>query len=162
MLIGIISDSHDHVPHIRQAASIFKKHEVDMVLHAGDYCSPFTIPPFDGLPLKGVFGNNDGDRYLLMQKFSEIGAELVGEFAELSVGGQFLALYHGSYAGITQSLVESGRYEVVIHGHTHQAKSKQVGNTLVVNPGSAHGFEEEATIALLDTESLKPSFITLS
>ncbi len=54
MLIGLISDSHDHVRNIEKAIKIFKKREVELVLHAGDFCSPFTIPPFEGLNLKGV------------------------------------------------------------------------------------------------------------
>lgn len=67
MTIGLISDSHDQMPHIKKAVTVFKKEGVELVLHAGDFCSPFTIPPFDGLELKAVFGNNDGDHYLILK-----------------------------------------------------------------------------------------------
>lgn len=161
MLIGLISDTHDHVPHIQKAVNIFKEKNVDMALHAGDYCSPFTIPNFEGLKLKGIFGNNDGDKYLLMSKFDAIGAELEGEFMELEVDGLQLAVYHGTYQGITDALQRSGAYDVVISGHTHLAMQEEVGDTLAINPGTAHGFNEEATIALLDTETREVEFVKL-
>ena len=36
---------------------------VTFVLHAGDYCSPFSLKPFQdhGIAMAGVFGKNDGD-----------------------------------------------------------------------------------------------------
>jgi len=161
MLIGLISDSHDHVPHIEQAVSIFKEHKVDLVLHAGDFCSPFTVPPFEGMSLKGVFGNNDGDHYLLLQKFSDIGAEHWGSFGQLKVDNHTIALYHGTDAPITAALEQSGNFDIVISGHTHQSKIEMIGDTLSINPGTAHGFGEEATIALLDTQSLDVELLQL-
>jgi len=158
MIIGLISDTHDSVPHIKQAVSLFKKRKVELVLHAGDFCSPFTIPPFEGLPLKGVFGNNDGDYYLLMKKCEEIGAELMGSFGELRINDCKIALYHGTDAPITAALERCGNYDIVISGHTHQKKAEIVNDTLAVNPGTAHGFGEEATVALLDTTTKEVEF----
>lgn len=161
MLIGLISDTHDHVDHIKKAVEIFKQKKVDLLLHAGDYCSPFTIPLFDGLPLKGIFGNNDGDKYLLISKFEEIDADIAGDFLSLEVDGLKIALYHGTYPEITASLCESGRYDMVISGHTHTMVNERVGNTLWINPGTANGFDGKATIALLDTKIMEPEFIEL-
>lgn len=161
MLIGLISDTHDHVQRIKKAVNHFKKHNVDLVLHAGDYCSPFTIPHFSGLPIKGILGNNDGDHYLLMQKFSEIGSELEGEFVELEAGGRSIALYHGTYEGITGALRTCGRYDVVVSGHTHVTVNKTFGDTLALNPGTANGFDDEATIAFLETDTMDVEFISL-
>ena len=161
MLIGIVSDTHDHVPHIEKAVHIFKEKGADLVLHAGDYCSPFTIPHFKGLNLKGIFGNNDGDKYLLMSKFRDIGAELGGDFLKIEKGGLIIALYHGTYPEITKSLIESGRYDVVISGHTHEIVHELVDKTLVINPGTAHGFGEKASIAFLETETKEVDFVEL-
>lgn len=161
MNIGLISDTHDHVPHIKKAVEIFMSRKADLVLHAGDYCSPFTIPPFAGLPLKGVFGNNDGDHYLLMQKFNAINAELAGYFLELEASGRKIAVYHGTAAPITSALHRCGEYDVVVSGHTHEQVQKKIGDTLAVNPGTAHGFDEKASIALLNTDRLGVEFIEL-
>ncbi|WP_310686110.1 metallophosphoesterase [Aliifodinibius sp. S!AR15-10] len=162
MLIGLIADTHDHVPHIKKAVEVFKDREVELVLHAGDYCSPFTIPHFEGLNLKGILGNNDGDKYLLMDKFESIGAELEGEFMEVETGNLHIAVYHGTYQPITKALHKSGIYDVVITGHTHTIANQMIGTTLAINPGSAHGFEGDATIALLDTETKRVEFVDLN
>jgi len=162
MLIGLISDSHDHVSHIEQAVEVFKQREVAEVLHAGDFCSPFTIPPFEGLNLKGIFGNNDGDHYLLLSKFRAIDAEHLGSFGDLTINGRRLALYHGTDAPITAALEQCGNYDVVVTGHTHERKAGIIDGTLAVNPGTVHGFGDEATVAILDTEALDVEFIQLS
>jgi len=161
-MIGIVSDTHDHVPHIKQAVQIFKDRNIDVVIHAGDYCSPFTIPHFKGLSLHGIFGNNDGDHYLLMQKFEAINATLHGFFCELKIDNRLFAVYHGTNQPITDALRNCGKYDGEISGHTHKVVNHRIGNTLALNPGSAHGFEEKATIALLDTNKMQPEFVELS
>jgi putative phosphoesterase len=158
MIVGLLADSHDHMPHINAAFDVFKQRDVALVLHAGDFCSPFTVPPFEGLNLKGIFGNNDGDHYLLMQKFESIGAEHLGSFGDLTIDGRRVALYHGTDAPITEALEQSGNYDLVISGHTHQMKVEMIGNTLSVNPGTAHGFGEQATLALLNTKTMDVEF----
>lgn len=161
MLIGICSDSHDHVSHIQKAVSFFRENKVDRVIHAGDYCSPFTISHFAGLPLHGIFGNNDGDKYLLMKKFDEIGATLHGDFYAFEADKMKIAVYHGTYPEITESLETCGKYDVVISGHTHQARLDTIENTLVINPGSVNGFHRDAMAALLDTGTRQVRFTEL-
>lgn len=161
MLIGICADSHDHVNHIKKAASYFRKKQVKRLIHAGDYCSPFTIPLFEGLPLHGVFGNNDGDKFLLMKKFDEIDATLHGDFFSFTEDGLRFAVYHGTYGEITESLEKSGLYDVIISGHTHQADVQTIGETISINPGSVNGFEDDAMIALFDTDTKEVKFIEI-
>jgi len=158
MLIGICSDSHDHVEHIKNTVECFRKHDVSKVIHAGDYCSPFTIPLFEGLPLHGIFGNNDGDRYMLMKKFDEIGASLHGDFYSFEADKTRFAVYHGTHAEITRSLERSGEFDVVISGHTHQPDLETIGDTISINPGSINGFDQDAMVALFDTESKEVKF----
>jgi len=161
MLIGLISDTHDHVPHIERAVKLFKERDVDLVIHSGDFCSPFTIPLFEGLPMKAIFGNNDGDKYLLMNKCEEIGADLEGEFFELEADDRLIAVYHGTYEGITKALQKCGKYDVVVSGHTHEMVKEKIGNTLAINPGTAHGFDGKATLAFLDTADMDVEFVEL-
>ncbi len=158
MLIGLIADSHDHVSNINQAVEIFKERKVEVVLHAGDFCSPFTVPPFEGLSLKAVFGNNDGDHFLLLQKFDSIGAEHLGTFGDVKIGGLKIALYHGTDGPITTALEECGKFDVVVSGHTHEKKAEMINQTLAVNPGTAHGFGETATVAMLDPKTMEVAF----
>lgn len=161
MVIGLISDSHDHLPHVKQAVLMFKQHNVDLVLHAGDYCSPFIIEPFEGLALYGVFGKHDGDHSLLKEKFDAIDGKVSRHFAEFELGGLDVALYNGIEAPITSALEKCGSYDVVVSGHTHERKADQIEDTLSINPGTVHGFGEEATIGLFNTEAMRVDFLTL-
>jgi len=161
MLIGICSDTHDHVEHIKNAATKFKELKVSRVIHAGDYCSPFTIPLFNGLKMDGIFGNNDGDKFLLIKKFDEIGANLHGDFYSFKEEKLKFAVYHGTYPEITESLENCGEYDVVISGHTHEAKVGTAGDTITINPGSVNGFDRDALIAIFDTETKQVKFIEL-
>ena len=63
MLVGLMGDTHDRLPAIREILKEMTQRGVGMVLHAGDYCSPFALQPFQdaGVALAGVFGHNDGD-----------------------------------------------------------------------------------------------------
>jgi hypothetical protein len=43
-------------------------------------------------------------------------------------------LLHGTHQEIVDSLIDSGHYDLVVHGHSHRAEIIE-GKTLVVNPG---------------------------
>ena len=69
MKIAVISDIHDNVWRLEKA---LRRHctggSRDVLLCCGDLCAPFTLKQiaesFDG-PVHLVFGNNDGDKWLL-------------------------------------------------------------------------------------------------
>ncbi len=161
MLIGIISDTHDHVPHITKAVSLFRNREVTHILHAGDFCSPFTVPLFEGYEMDAVFGNNDGDHFRLISKFREHGLNIHNEFYHTEIEGCRIALYHGTQPAITDALTKCGSYDLVISGHTHQVVNEMVGKTRMLNPGSAHGFDSRATVAIYDTGTREPEILVL-
>ncbi|MFQ5940260.1 MAG: metallophosphoesterase [Nitrososphaerales archaeon] len=161
MKIGIISDSHDHIDNIRKAVQLFKDNKVDIVIHVGDYVNPGTIKAFQGLKLTGIFGNNDGDKFRLIKAFSQIGGEIKGDFCEMEKDGIKFAVYHGTEPQLKDALIECRKYDVVIYGHTHSLENTRVGNTLVLNPGTAHGFGGKATVVIFDTQTKHPEFIDL-
>lgn len=162
--IGVIADTHDRLELIDEAVKVLNCEEVDLVLHAGDYVSPFSVLRFKPLKAKliGVFGNNDGDKNLLRKRFEEIGAELQGKFAEIDLGGLKIALLHGEEEKLLKALINSNYYDVVVYGHTHKVENINIGKTLVVNPGEACGYlSGNATIAVLNMEEMKAKIISL-
>ena len=161
MKIGIVSDSHEKIENIKKAVGIFNERKVEFVFGLGDYISPPSVRAFKGVKLIGVFGNNDGETLGLIKAFNDIGGELLGDFGEVEKGGLKFALYHGTSEAIQDALIKSGKYDVVLCGHTHEAKKEQVGKTLFINPGSANGFGGEATIAVFDTSTKDVEFIKL-
>ena len=164
MKLGIIADTHDRLPFIDKAVQKLNHEKVELVLHAGDYSAPFVASRFKPLQAEmiGVFGNNDAEKNLLKQNFEAIGIQIRGRFAEVKADGLKIALLHGDEADLLESLVNIDSYDVVIHGHTHQAGTRKHGKTLVVNPGEVCGYlSEHATFALLDTKTMDIRYISI-
>jgi hypothetical protein len=155
MLIGLMGDSHDNLPKVREAVSFMNEHAVGLVLHTGDYVSPFVIPVLGGLkaPMIGVFGNNDGDRDTLTRRSSqEIGIEIRGNFADLSADSLRIGLLHGHEESLLQSLRASGYFDLIVCGHTHRPEACREGKSLVANPGEICGYiTGMSTVAIFDT-----------
>lgn len=165
MLIGLISDTHDNLEMVDLAVGRLNDEGVDLVLHAGDYVSPFVIPRLGRLnaPLIGVLGNNDGDHALLKVRFAEAdGLELRGRFAAVTAGGITLGLLHGEEIELLSALTERQAFDVVVHGHTHRAGMQMSGETLVINPGEVCGYLfGEPSIALLETGTRSATIVNL-
>jgi hypothetical protein len=164
MMIGIMADTHDHLSLVDKAVKVFNEKNVELVLHAGDYIAPFVIPRFKPLKAKliGVFGNNDGEKDGLKRKFEEIGAEIRGSFADVRLDGLKIALLHGSEEELLRSLIDVGSYDIVIHGHTHEAKIYKERKTLVVNPGEVCAYlTDKSTIALLNSQTKEAKIVEL-
>lgn len=97
LIVGIISDTHDNLVAKTKTVDVFKKREVERVLHAGDYNAPFTAVPFVGLDVKfvSVFGNVDGKHDGLRRRYTEFWAEIKGFFAEVNPNDVKIAMVHG-------------------------------------------------------------------
>jgi len=155
MIIGTVSDSHDNLPLIEKAVQTLNEQPVELVLHAGDYVAPFTLSKFKQLtcPLVGVLGNNDGDHELLKKRFNETeNCTVHDRFAAITVEGYRIALLHGDETELLCTLIDSGYFNAVIYGHSHNRSIEHRGKTLAVNPGELCGYlTGKPSIAILDT-----------
>lgn len=156
MLVGIIADSHDNLPKIEAAVARLNDSDVELVLHAGDYCSPFAALRFQGLKSKmiGVFGNNDAERELLKEKFESLGHEVRSRFLSLEIDNVRIGLLHGDEQNLLEDLTRSQSYDLIISGHTHSLSKLQKGRTVCLNPGEICGYlSGRATIATFETST---------
>lgn len=156
LLLGIIADSHDNLPKIDAAVAKLNDLAVELVLHAGDYCSPFAALRFQGLKSKmiGVFGNNDAERELLKTKFESLGHEVRSRFVSLEVDKMRIAVLHGDEENLIEDLIRSQSYDLIISGHTHSLSKLQKDRTMCLNPGEICGYlSGRATIAIFETSS---------
>jgi len=171
MIVGIMSDTHDHLPLVDKAVKKLIDEKVELVLHAGDYISPFVIQHFKQFKGRfiGVFGNNDGDHEFLKMRFAEFGLEIRGYFAEVKIDNTRIALLHGGEPGgplgpseLLKSLISSECYDVIVHGHVHEAKAYRKGKTLIINPGEVCGYlTEKPTVAVLNTKTMSAKIVPL-
>jgi putative phosphoesterase len=132
MLIGVLSDTHipDRASDIpSNIMKIFKG--VDMIFHAGDLTAPHIKEDLESIaPTYCVQGNMDRayGQKLAKSKIIEIEGIRIG-------------LNHGEVypRGDTQQLKYIAMeldVKVLITGHTHWAFIKEIGDLLLMNPGS--------------------------
>lgn len=70
---------------------------------------------------------------------------------------------------MTESIISSQLYDLVIHGHTHRKRDDKMGDVLVLNPGCAHRdfsnvegeIETEPSIIIFDITKMSYQFIRL-
>lgn len=159
MLIGVVSDTHDNMPAIRRVVDLFNSRQVRHVIHAGDYCSPFTFRVLKDLSCEftGIFGNNDGEK-LLLKKMSD--GRIFRQPHVFELEGRKIVIMHEHH--VAEALAASGHYDVVIFGHTHEPVVKTVGKCLMVNPGEASGWlYGNCTAALLDLAEMKAEIVAI-
>ncbi|MGD2041695.1 MAG: metallophosphoesterase family protein [Anaerolineae bacterium] len=150
MKIAILSDIHDN---IWKLETLLAGLEAEILIFCGDFCAPFTLAQiaegFAG-PIHAVFGNNDGDQFLLARIAGDHShVSLHGDFAELILDNRRIAVTH--YPQIGRALAQGGGYDLVCHGHSHERTMEQSGQTLRVNPGEVMGRFGLSTYALYDT-----------
>ncbi|MEJ2745902.1 MAG: metallophosphoesterase, partial [bacterium] len=153
MKLGLISDTHENMTAIAKAVELFNREGVERVLHAGDIISPITAKEFVKLkmPLVAVFGNNDGEKLFLKERFQGIG-EIHERKWEGEMGGKKFLLIHAP--DMLDALERSGAYDIIVYGHTHETVVR-TGKTLVVNPGECCGWiTGRRTVAILDTDHM--------
>lgn len=153
MKIAVLSDSHDNIWNLEKALKQVAGLDCEVLLFLGDFCAPFTLKQiaegFSG-PIHAVFGNNDGDPFLLSQIASGFDhVTLYGQYAELDLGGKTIAINH--YPDISKRIAESGAFNAVFSGHDHQKYVHQIGNTVWANPGEIMGRFGEPSFGVYET-----------
>jgi len=151
MKIGIITDSHDDREKVLKAVEIFRKEEVNYVLHAGDIVAPSTAEIFselEGAKFIAVFGNCDREKVLLANCISHFGGYIHDNIYIGEIGGRRIFMTHKPSE--LDEVADSDRYDLVVYGHTHKKFIHRVDGSLVVNPG-----ESAVVIVELDDMSVK-------
>ncbi len=154
MRIAVLSDIHDRLDYLEKALKQVAKEKAEHLLFLGDFCAPFTLAAlaegFSG-PVDCIFGNNDGDEFLLCTIAAKHGhVTLHGHLAELHLGGRDIALHH--YPDVAKRLAQAGVYHAVFSGHDHKQYTHEIGNTLWANPGEIMGRYGKPSWGLYDTE----------
>lgn len=156
MKLGIMSDSHDRLDMIERALAVFRGAEkVELIIHAGDFVAPFAASMIvgAGIPVRAVYGNNDGER----RGLPRIVADIRREPYEFEIDGVRFVLAHdkSELAGVSGA-------DCAIFGHTHRPHVEKRGARLELNPGETCGYlTGKATVAVLDTEEMDPRIIEL-
>ncbi len=148
MRIGVVSDTHNHLPNVARLVELLNAAGVARVVHTGDITQAKTLEVLARLeaPLHGVFGNNDrGERETLEAAAARLGIELADGPLELTWADRRIVVVHdprdlGDLG--TFPFSDSGKREgpqVALHGHTHLRTIERGDGRLVFNPGECAG-----------------------
>lgn len=151
MILGLVSDTHDNVRALKWALDAFRERHVDFVLHGGDLVSPSTLAALGGWRAAIALGNNDTDRPALLATAAGLGIQIADAWAG-HLGGIRVAVAHGHHRPTLARAVRSGRYDLIVTGHSHCLRDETIGTTRVVNPGALYR-AARYTCTVLDTVS---------
>jgi putative phosphoesterase len=127
--IGVLSDTHIHLPEEIPLEIIRAFSHVDLIVHAGDFVGPEVLEGLKQLgEVKAVRGNMDSMELKSLLPDKEL----------LLVGGRKIGITHGwgGPGGIehrVRALFDD--VDILIYGHSHQEKIQQIGGILFFNPG---------------------------
>ena len=162
MRLGLLADTHDRLPAIDALVREMLSRGIGLVLHAGDFCAPFSLQPLlqHNVAMAGVFGRNDGDHEgLKAYAAAGFGIELFESPHSMEVSGKHILLVH-DIADVNARSID--QHSIVVHGFSHREEMKTRGDTLIVNPGEACGWLHGVpSAAILDLDTRKVEFIQL-
>jgi len=162
MKVGLLADTHDRVPAVAELIQKMLERGVSLVMHAGDYCSPFSLEPFNdaNVALLGIFGRNDGDPEGLKATAARgVGMELYESPHSFEVSGHRILIVH-DLGEVNRRSIEA--HEFVVHGFTHKQETISRGQTLVINPGEGCGWlTGKCTAAILDLQTSEVEIVAL-
>jgi putative phosphoesterase len=167
MQIAILSDVHDNLKALEKALTQIQAKRITDLVFCGDFCAPFSARMMaeSGLNIHAVFGNNDGDRFLIAQVAQQHpNLKLYGEYIgdegqELLIDGQSFGVTH--YPFYAKTMVKTGWYDAVFFGHSHLVHRQKFGPSLLLNPGEIAGQMGASTFALYDTQLRSSEIISL-
>jgi putative phosphoesterase len=149
--IGILSDTHSYLD-----PAVFEYFSTcDELWHAGDWGRTVAEPLMAFKPIRGVYGNIDGDP--VRKLFKE---DLKFNCEEVKVFITHIGGYPGRYEPRVKPLLDQLKPDLFICGHSHILKiirDPKLNNMLHINPGAAGktGLHQVRTMVQLKIEGKK-------
>lgn len=167
MKIGLLSDTHNHVPAARRALDLLVARGASHLVHCGDAGEDVVdllsaVCLAHGLRAHVAIGNCDRAQ-LEDRPFQPSPAGLDrGEAPEFILAGKRCLVLHGDNAWRLEQAVASDTFDFIFTGHTHAPADRRQGQTRLLNPGSAvRPRQGPPTVAVLELESGEVSWHSL-
>jgi putative phosphoesterase len=160
MRIGVVSDTHNHLPNVARVVELLNAASVEHVVHTGDITQPKTLEVLARLaaPLHAVFGNNDaGERDALEAAGERLGIALADPPLGLVWEDRRIIVVHDPRD------LERGDVltDIALHGHTHRRTIERADGRLVFNPGECAGhLAGHNAVGLVDLATLEVEILT--
>lgn len=136
--LAVISDSHNEIARLENAAALMKGAGVKTVVHCGDITSRKAVAALGAFDAHWVLGNCDWDETNLREAMQRWGHTCHGLQGTLEVEGVSLAFTHGHRFELLRALTLGGGFDLVMHGHTHVRRDERENGTRILCPGALH------------------------
>jgi uncharacterized protein len=136
--IGVISDTHNHLPNVARIVELLNAACVERVVHTGDITQAKTLHALAALeaPLYGVYGNNDVERELLGAACAQYGHVFVDPPLRVEWAGRRIAVVHDPRE---LDALDLAGIDVALYGHDHRHALERRAGALCFNPGECAG-----------------------
>ena len=155
MKIAIISDTHGSIGNVIEE---IKKHNIDVILHLGDFSDDGRdIGKFTNIVTYVVKGNND---YLATTDDEELFINLGGKDFFITHGHRY-SVYRGVNRLVDKAKIVGAK--IALFGHTHVFFEGKIDGVWVINPGSPSypRYGDDKSIAILDLNKMELERIKL-
>lgn len=159
MKLGIMSDSHGRVGHVRTALRMLDDAGAEAVAHCGDVGGLPVLDELAGRRCWFVWGNTDVPEPTWRSYVKGLGLTWPEGPVELTLAGRRIGIYHGHEKGFAEA-VRKTPYDYLLHGHTHRLNDGRVAGMRVINPGALHRVAIR-TVAVLDLATDELEFLEL-
>lgn len=159
MIIAVMSDLHDNAANWELLNQAVAAQHLTVLLNVGDTCAPAMLQgmaeSFSG-HIHSIFGNV-ADRAREQEIVQDLkNVTHYGDAADFMLDGKRIGMAHTPHDA--QALIKAGGFDIVCHGHTHLKRWEKVGQTYILNPGTAGGMFQYPSFATVDLQTMSCEF----
>ncbi len=165
MKIAIISDIHDNSHNLVCALEIIEKKKAKQIIFLGDFIANgiAKILAASKIPVFAIWGNNDGDKPVLIKTSLAKGSNLTiteNVYDSLEFDKRKIFITH--YPDLAKPKAQSGKYDAVFYGHNHLKNQDKIDDCLVVNPGEIAAQKTgKSTFVIYETKDNSVEFVEI-
>lgn len=155
MKIAVISDIHDRAEKLEAALLAISSCQINTIICCGDIASSKTAGQIaqTGMTVFLTLGNAEKEPSEIIALQNEYkNLTVFKDLGEIKLEKRRIGFTH--FPQRAENMAQSGAYDFVFYGHTHTPWIKNVGKTLLLNPGEiASHFGRQSTFAIVDLET---------
>ncbi len=157
MRILVISDSHGNIANLKHVLGFAAASNLDAIIHCGDWDNKeavYTVVSV-GIPVYGVMGNADVNPEVY-RVLAEKLVKFDPDFLKIVLADRKIGISH--FPDKVNKQIDTQKFDILFHGHTHRKRNDLIENTRIVNPGALHR-TDIPSFAVYDTNKNNVEFI---
>ena len=167
MILGVLSDSHNHLPAAKKALDLLMEGGAQHLVHCGDFGADVldlihATCLQHGIRAHVAIGNTDFFTGRSARHHVVPGQIDLAEYHSFELAGVACAVYHGHNQRRLLAILYEGSHSLVFTGHTHYRQDEEYGATRLLNPGScARPRDSQASALLFNLATRRPVWINV-